>query len=263
MHPRAAGSLSLGRTSTVEAAGAILVCFHRGGSELLVTVPGFRISPGACCSSSISGLVAEYIVAIEVTRVRFPADALAAQPRSCAFGDLCSPLMTKLPVEEEVVGEAKHAKGVWRSGSAFDSRSEGWEFESLCPHSMLCPAGCSRLPQTSILLDPRGGWTLQKLNDISTPDQKSAGPPRGEGAFSSHVAHVPLGEHLATLPGSCGPESWLVWPRSCRAHLPARAHTPCPSQRLAAAMPPSGHPLSPGCVFPAKQFPCRRPKNCR
>ena len=27
------------------------------------------------CLSSISGLVAEYIVAIDVTRVRFPADA--------------------------------------------------------------------------------------------------------------------------------------------------------------------------------------------
>ena len=24
--------------------------------------------------------------------------------------------------------------GVWRNGSASDSRSEGWEFESLCPH---------------------------------------------------------------------------------------------------------------------------------
>ena len=26
------------------------------------------------------------------------------------------------------------ATGVWRNGSASDSRSEGWEFESLCPH---------------------------------------------------------------------------------------------------------------------------------
>ena len=25
-------------------------------------------------------------------------------------------------------------KGVWRNGNASDSRSEGWEFESLCPH---------------------------------------------------------------------------------------------------------------------------------
>ena len=28
-------------------------------------------------------------------------------------------------------------KGVWRNGSASDSRSEGWEFESLCPHFAL------------------------------------------------------------------------------------------------------------------------------
>ena len=28
-------------------------------------------------------------------------------------------------------------KGVWRNGSASDSRSEGWEFESLCPHFQL------------------------------------------------------------------------------------------------------------------------------
>ena len=26
------------------------------------------------------------------------------------------------------------AQGVWRNGSASDSRSEGWDFESLCPH---------------------------------------------------------------------------------------------------------------------------------
>ena len=28
--------------------------------------------------------------------------------------------------------------GVWRNGSASDSRSEGWEFESLCPHDKTC-----------------------------------------------------------------------------------------------------------------------------
>ena len=26
--------------------------------------------------------------------------------------------------------------GIWRNGSASDSRSEGWEFESLCPHCL-------------------------------------------------------------------------------------------------------------------------------
>ena len=28
-------------------------------------------------------------------------------------------------------------RGAWRNGSASDSRSEGWEFESLCPHLCL------------------------------------------------------------------------------------------------------------------------------
>ena len=36
------------------------------------------------------------------------------------------------------------ATGVWRNGSASDSRSEGWEFESLCPHyfDFPCAAMC-------------------------------------------------------------------------------------------------------------------------
>ena len=34
-------------------------------------------------------------------------------------------------------------KGVWRNGSASDSRSEGWEFESLCPH--LCKVASFRI----------------------------------------------------------------------------------------------------------------------
>ena len=36
--------------------------------------------------------------------------------------------------------------GVWRNGSASDSRSEGWEFESLCPH--LCRNGQPPLADT-------------------------------------------------------------------------------------------------------------------
>ena len=29
------------------------------------------------------------------------------------------------------------SKGLWRNGSACDSRSQGWEFESLWPHAEL------------------------------------------------------------------------------------------------------------------------------
>ena len=32
------------------------------------------------------------------------------------------------------IEENNRHEGVWRNGSASDSRSEGWEFESLCPH---------------------------------------------------------------------------------------------------------------------------------
>ena len=37
---------------------------------------------------------------------------------------------------ERAARRAGHCRqaGVWRNGSASDSRSEGWEFESLCPH---------------------------------------------------------------------------------------------------------------------------------
>ena len=38
---------------------------------------------------------------------------------------------------------AATASGVWRNGSASDSRSEGWEFESLCPHFCV-PLACER-----------------------------------------------------------------------------------------------------------------------
>ena len=36
-----------------------------------------------CCDICISGLVVEYIVAIDVTRVRFPADALSHAAAKC------------------------------------------------------------------------------------------------------------------------------------------------------------------------------------
>ena len=51
--------------------------------------------------------------------------------------------------------------GIWRNGSASDSRSEGWEFESLCPHFVrprqvalksaaraLC--GCTHIPEVGL-----------------------------------------------------------------------------------------------------------------
>ena len=50
-------------------------------SLMVEDVQGFSISHTHQKSlSSISGLVVEYIVAIDVTRVRFPADACSAGP---------------------------------------------------------------------------------------------------------------------------------------------------------------------------------------
>ena len=34
-------------------------------------------------------------------------------------------------------------EGAWRNGSASDSRSEGWEFESLCPHFRISMDACT------------------------------------------------------------------------------------------------------------------------
>ena len=54
--------------------------------------------------------------------------------------------------------QASCSQGAWRNGSASDSRSEGWEFESLCPHFCLParphpprpPAGISRPARFSL-----------------------------------------------------------------------------------------------------------------
>ena len=51
-------------------------------------------------SSNLSGLICHTLAAMESTTARAPQHILT---------------------------------GVWRNGSASDSRSEGWEFESLCP----------------------------------------------------------------------------------------------------------------------------------
>ena len=57
-------------------------------SLIVEDVQGFSISHSHQKSlSSISGLVVEYIVAMDVTRVRFPADACSAGP--CRSGGLC------------------------------------------------------------------------------------------------------------------------------------------------------------------------------
>ena len=54
----------------------------------------------------------------------------------------CQPTFHYVPLLADMLGTTdclcstllqNVSKGVWRNGSASDSRSEGWEFESLCP----------------------------------------------------------------------------------------------------------------------------------
>ena len=55
----------------------------REGSKREPGGPGNQLQRPAC--NGISGLVVEYIVAIDVTRVRFPADASLARPTALEF----------------------------------------------------------------------------------------------------------------------------------------------------------------------------------
>ena len=84
--------------------------------------------------------------------------------------------------------------GVWRNGSASDSRSEGWEFESLCPH--ICkgfpwPNGVNAAGQSSI--SPLRVWR-GRVSD-SRPEGweiKSLCPHICKGFLSSHDANEPM-----------------------------------------------------------------------
>ena len=53
----------------------------------------------------------------------------AKQARAAAAAD-----KAQAPLRGCVSGYEKVLKGLWRNGSASESRSEGWEFESLYPH---------------------------------------------------------------------------------------------------------------------------------
>ena len=49
-----------------------------------------------------------------------------------------------------------HIKGLWRNGSASDSRSEGWEFESLWPHFLATCCGIM-------------SWHCRRARDVQLP----------------------------------------------------------------------------------------------
>ena len=59
---------------------------------------------------------------------------------SILSGALLDTAPNSQPILCMVASAALEEPGVWRNGSASDSRSEGWEFESLCPHFHLAAA---------------------------------------------------------------------------------------------------------------------------
>jgi hypothetical protein len=98
-------------------------------------------------TQSISGLVAEYIVAIDVTRVRFPADALAGRSRvgmreiqvSASAYDHPTPAAQQPPHLQSTRALhgtlcVRNQKGTWCSGITSASHAEGPGFKSQCVH---------------------------------------------------------------------------------------------------------------------------------
>ena len=108
-------------------------------------------------------------------------------------------------------------KGVWRNGSASDSRSEGWEFASLCPHL------AGRAPY---FLKWEGG----EGREGKEGGEVHCCPPRGKNwllGLAKRAAHcenkkpMQIGSlHVARPP--CHPNS--RFPTCCRTAVQARSH---------------------------------------
>ena len=73
--------------------------------------------------------------------LHLPSPAFLLPPSPCLLCHalaclLCHALLaTTTSLMHGYLSWLKQPEGVWRNGSASDSRSEGWEFESLCPHA--------------------------------------------------------------------------------------------------------------------------------
>ena len=89
-------------------------------------------------SSNLSALIllncTLYQLLLRGDRGMFGKEAIARTP-CCLFLWTClvvqRPALTTFERKDRIYSMQA---GVWRNGSASDSRSEGWEFESLCPH---------------------------------------------------------------------------------------------------------------------------------
>ena len=103
-----------------------------------------RVDQDVAMDPSISGLVAEYIVAIEVTRVRFPADAISSiQPCCSGERDNCSKGMLALHLPGVCYSYVAMVSGPVAMDKALVFGTKDCRFES-------CPG-----PGAVVLLSPR------------------------------------------------------------------------------------------------------------
>ena len=94
-------------------------------------------SPLAICSPKRAGLVSKSTAqGLNLGSPAPGADALSIRPTMIARA-ASARHMRPLDAIRLAMWGSLLLKGVWRNGSASDSRSEGWEFESLCPHFKL------------------------------------------------------------------------------------------------------------------------------
>ena len=93
--------------------------------------------------------------------------------------------------------------GLWRNGSASDSRSEGWEFESLWPHPFIARVAY-KIPQASSLSRLKFGTRLPCKASVD----------------SCEFARVVKGVDLRSTAGNCAwartPQLTGIRVRTCR-----------------------------------------------
>ena len=126
-------------------------------------------------------------------------------------------------------------KGLWRNGSASDSRSEGWEFESLWPRF---PARqndsksffhgfrhfCPQAHWTTVLSYETGCWPLQLLGEGFMLPFLFA---HLKTAHHSQSARVIKGVDLSSTAGNC---AWVQTPWLTLSPVQASCLTPSTSQ---------------------------------
>ena len=146
------------------------------GARLRRTCYIFPWDAATPATQSISGLVAEYIVAIDVTRVRFPADALASRTQvrmreiqvSTSVCDHPTPTHQQPPLLQSARAlrgtvRVVSQKGAWCGGITSASHAEGPGFKSHCVHlehhaPAFCRGGNRGRHRALLRIPGKGGW---------------------------------------------------------------------------------------------------------